>query len=460
MINFLRRKPEDSARTAQLAADVAEANQRATRALVETERANADLAAVRERAETMARERELKAAIRLGPLEAEAERIAAARAEDERARTLAARAANDAAEAEQSRTAAERREIAFRALIRRRLVASAFVGVSLVAFGGQAASYAEGAKWWLIAAIAVALVVEAIGLALGWLAHEAKLDDDPAGGLQAGAYGVALYVAMLNYWHWSNDWSPTPEAALFAGCSAVAPWLLHAYTNKTYAAKRRAQGRPLPRAPHYTKARWVLWFPQTFGEVRLAIRTGESDPNAAAIAYEQHRAARALAAELAAADPDKAALERSLEAARGDLAAVAEAYVSAIEANDAERAARAELERSHAAARKALEANQREREDESDDDGGGVHVLPEVPSAEEQDAMSKQELKEAAHRTIRAARLANIPITGKAIGEAYDRGERWGQLRIAEVPPFVVAGTVDDAPEAGESGNGQRAEGE
>ncbi|MBT2226286.1 hypothetical protein [Nonomuraea sp. NEAU-A123] len=464
MINFLRRPREDSVRAAQLAAEAAEAKQREIRALVDTERANADLAAVRERADATARERELRAAIRLAPLEAEAERIAAAQAEDERTRTIAARAANDAAEAEQSRTAAARREVAVRALIRRRLVAVAFAGVSLVAFGGQSVSYAIGAQWWPIAAVAVSLVVEAIGLALGWLAHEATLDDEPAGGLQASAYGVALYVAMLNYWHWSKDWTPTPEAALFTGCSAIAPWLLHAYTRKTYAAKRRAEGRPLPRAPHFMKTRWILWFPSTFGTVRLAIRTGESDPNVAALAYEQRQEDKARARELAAADPDRAELERALDAARSDLAAVAEAYVSALDANDTAQAERAELERSHAAALKALEAKERDRVDEQDDEPAGVHVLPEVPSLDEQESMSKAELQEAARRTIRAARLANIPITGKTIGEAYDRGDRWGQLRMAEVPPFVVAGKVDDeaaeAPAGEESGNGKRPEGQ
>lgn len=459
-----RPRPEDAARAAQLEAEAAEAKERAARALVAAEKANADLAAVRERAERDARERELRAAIRLGPLEAEAEQIAAVRAEAERTRTISARAANDAAEAERRRTEAERRARAMRAKIRSRLVASAFAGVSLVAFGGQAASYAIGAKWFVLAAIAVALVVEAIGLALGWLAHEAKLDDEPFAALQTGAYLVALYVGMLNYWHWSGpDWSPTPEAALFAGCSAVAPWLLHAYTNKTYAAKRRAEGRPLPRAPQFPKLAWLLWFRPTFGAVRLAVRTGESDPNAAAIAYETHLAERAAAA-AAKAGPARDELEQALETARADLAELAEAHVALLEA--------------HEGARAALEAKRDPHDPNGDphdphghpndpngDPNGDPHdaliVLPDVPPADDQEEMSANELNEAARRTVRSAKLANIPITGRMLGDAYNRGERWGQLRISEVGPFVVAGnTLNGRVNGSVNGNGKHTEGE
>lgn len=458
MLHLFRRRPrpEDSARAAELEAQAAEAKQRAARALVDAEKAKADLDAVRERAATAARERALRAAVRLGPLEAEAEQLAAVRLEAERTRTIAARAANDAAEAKRRRNEAAQRERAVRELIRRRLVATAFAGVSLVAFGGQAASYAIGANWFAPAAIGVALVVEAIALALGWLAHEAKLDDDPAGGLQVGSYLVAGYVAMLNYWHWSGpDWSPTPEAALFAGCSAVAPWLLHAYTQRTYAAKRRAEGNPLERAPRFSRLSWLLWFRPTFGAFRHAVRTGESDPHAAAIAYEQHLAERAAAA-AADAGPPRAELEQALASARAELAELAEAHVSLLQAHEAKRAA---LEAN--ADPNEANADPHEANGDPNEANGDPHnelfVLPEVPPADAQEAMSPAELAEAAHRTVRAAKLAKLPITGRMLGDAYNRGERWGQLRISEVGPFVVAGSVNGS---GVNGNGKHRGGE
>lgn len=432
---------DDVARRADHAraeADLAEAKARMAQAKIAEEEANARQAAIREKAEAAARRRELQRQIELAPLEAEARRAEEIRLAAEHSHAQAKRSLAEATAGEEAKN--RRREA--NAVRARHFVTAAFVGSTLVAMGGQVVAYHEGLGWLLIFSVAVAVVIESLSLAMQHQANQAYLEGDAAGSLQAGSYLLACYVAVLNYSHWSDGWAPTEEAALFAFCSLISPWLWAAHAKSEHRAQLRAAGRARPRAPRFGLLRWLLWRGETFAALSWAVRNSESDPNAAVIGLRLERLAETADGLLTDTHTILSDARLSLADARVSLADAAWAYFSLAQANAGESSARG-----GESSPRGAKGEQGSCES-GDDDDPGLEPLPALPAPEELAAMSGAERLTRARITVKLARQAGIELEGRGaeLARAYGRSDKWGQLRIREdMPPmFAIPASVDD----------------
>lgn len=177
------------------------------------------------------------------------------------------------------------------------LLAALLVLLNTVAIGGQAAWFHQhvtnhnGPEDWA-PAVAVALVVEMIGVYLAGMAHAARMADQYAGFLQAGAYGIGALAGALNFAHFHN----TIEAAItFGALSAISPWLWAIYSRHV----NRERIKTLDRAPSRR-----FWHP--FNMIRVtshAAWRGIANESDAVVDWELNR-------EMAASAPTSGAPER------------------------------------------------------------------------------------------------------------------------------------------------------
>jgi hypothetical protein len=161
--------------------------------------------------------------------------------------------------------------------------------VNLVAVGGQAAWFHDhvtgpGRLAWA-PAIGIALVVEMIGVYLASMAHAARMADQYAGFLQAGAYGIGLLAGTLNFWHYAPDWKVTAQAITFGALSAISPWLWSIYSRHV----NRARLAEIKRAPSRR-----FWHPVRFMKVTsFAAWQGIADVDEAVMRWELEQTTRA-----------------------------------------------------------------------------------------------------------------------------------------------------------------------
>jgi hypothetical protein len=135
-----------------------------------------------------------------------------------------------------------------------------------------------GAEWstyvrWTIA-IAVALVLELLGVFLAQMADQAEERRLPAGGIRTMSYAVGLFIGCLNFSHWLT--TAVAAAVIFGFLSSISP-----FAWGIYARVRRAR-RDAP-------SRW-LWHPiKSISLTRYAAWEGIADPEQARMAYEMLR---------------------------------------------------------------------------------------------------------------------------------------------------------------------------
>lgn len=161
--------------------------------------------------------------------------------------------------------------------------------VNAVAVAGQYVWADTSLPRWVVftvinlTAVGFASALESIAIYLQYEAHQAQMAGDSAWKLKAGAYGVALLVGALNYWHWADPIThgPTPAAVAFGGLSAISPWLWGIRSRSLHRAKLRDLGLIEERAVKFSSARWFLYPLATFRAFRLAVWVGETDPKAA-----------------------------------------------------------------------------------------------------------------------------------------------------------------------------------
>jgi hypothetical protein len=135
-----------------------------------------------------------------------------------------------------------------------------------------------GTEWstyvrWTIA-IAVALVLELLGVFLAQMADQAEERRLPAGGIRTMSYAVGVFIGALNFSHWLT--TAVAAAVIFGFLSSISP-----FAWGIYARVRRAR-RDAP-------SRW-LWHPiKSISLTRYAAWEGIADPEQARMAYEMLR---------------------------------------------------------------------------------------------------------------------------------------------------------------------------
>lgn len=150
------------------------------------------------------------------------------------------------------------------------------------------ANLVTGAPWWVRVVVAVlfALALESIAVYLAAEAHTALMAGDAALGRRLASYGVAAVVGALNWLHWSGPGgSPTVAAVVFAGFSAISPWLWALRSRTLRRDQLRELGLVDARLPRFSMARWLLFPVRTFRVWRHAAWEGITDPAAAISAY-------------------------------------------------------------------------------------------------------------------------------------------------------------------------------
>lgn len=135
-----------------------------------------------------------------------------------------------------------------------------------------------------------ALTVESIGVFLAYEAHSAQMEDQAAGMIRAGSYGVGLFVGFLNFWHFAgNEMAPNPLAVTFGLLSSLSPWLWAIRSRSMHRSALLAKGLVDPRSVRFTVAQRLLYPVASFGAYRLAVWNGISSPAQARADYTAAR---------------------------------------------------------------------------------------------------------------------------------------------------------------------------
>lgn len=148
--------------------------------------------------------------------------------------------------------------------------------------------------WMLTSVLAAATVcvlfavtVEAIGIYLAYEAHAAQMEDQAAGMLRAGSYGIALVVGALNYAHFATQpgYQPNPLAVTFGLLSSLSPWLWAIRSRSLHRSALLAKGLVDPRSVRFTVAQRLLYPVASFRAYRLAVWNGVNSPAQARADY-------------------------------------------------------------------------------------------------------------------------------------------------------------------------------
>jgi hypothetical protein len=172
--------------------------------------------------------------------------------------------------------------------------------VNAAAIYGQVAFFYEKvapAIWPIPAKVALSLLIaaaiESVAVYVGWHAHDALImkASATAAKLRRASYGVAAFVGLINYWHFTDGYEllrPTAASFAFGLLSLISPWLWGLHT-------RRVQHRQLAREGVVDEAgatfsgERIRAFPfRSYMARRWSIDNYVTDPRAAWEGYNTH----------------------------------------------------------------------------------------------------------------------------------------------------------------------------
>jgi hypothetical protein len=160
----------------------------------------------------------------------------------------------------------------------------------------------ESSGWPLGARIALSIAAsagfESLSLSVQWHAHDELLRNATlqAARRRLASYGLAIGAALLQWWHFSDHWAPTPLAFMFAVFSVMSPWLWGMHTRRRQAIILAARGTSDTHGAVFGLSRWFA-FPLVTPRVwRHSIDTFTDDPRAAWESWKATRKAEATAA--------------------------------------------------------------------------------------------------------------------------------------------------------------------
>ena len=141
----------------------------------------------------------------------------------------------------------------------------------------------------LVLSLLFALSIESIGVYLSWEAHMARMNNEAAELLQAGAYSVGALAGWLNFDHWHQPGGDNSAAIVFALLSAISPWLWAVWSRARNRARLAELGMTDPRGVKLSTSR-KLWHPiLSLRVVRWAAWSGETSPTRAVAGWERTR---------------------------------------------------------------------------------------------------------------------------------------------------------------------------
>lgn len=141
----------------------------------------------------------------------------------------------------------------------------------------------------IVLSLLFALSIESIGVYLSWEAHMARMNNEAAGLLQAGAYAVGGLAGWLNFDHWHVPGGDNSAAIVFALLSAISPWLWAVWSRARNRARLAELGMTDPRGVKLSTSR-KFWHPiLSLRVVRWAAWSGEVSPTRAVAGWEHSR---------------------------------------------------------------------------------------------------------------------------------------------------------------------------
>jgi hypothetical protein len=178
--------------------------------------------------------------------------------------------------------------------IRPVVAAVPIIGVNATAFIGQFSFMREHITSWPLAGIILlSATIESIAIYLAFEAHEAMRKGDSSGALRMGSYLFGAFVGVLNYSHYAGPGFRPTFLAVATGLMSVSSAPLWGIYSRRIGRERLIElGLIEPRSVKFSRARWILWFRETFGAFRLAVWTGTQNPDEAIQAWEAREAAK------------------------------------------------------------------------------------------------------------------------------------------------------------------------
>lgn len=165
------------------------------------------------------------------------------------------------------------------------LAALLLIVLNIVAIGGQAAWFAERVTEGIwIFAIAIASVIELIGVFLSSMAHARSMANQSLGSTRAGSYAVGILAGILNYWHWQGAAGVT-----FGVLSFLSPYLWSVWSQYRHRQRLAELGMVDARGLRLSTVRKVMHPVKSFKLVRFAAWEGITDVAEARKAWEIER---------------------------------------------------------------------------------------------------------------------------------------------------------------------------
>ncbi|MBN6054489.1 hypothetical protein JYK22_21285, partial [Nonomuraea sp. RK-328] len=331
------------------------------------------------------------------------------------------------AQARQDKAAAEARS--FRQRISRAVVlASANVGVNAVAVLGQVLALTLGLDWKWYAAVPLALVVESVAVNVGYIAHDKLINGYSAGWLRALSYGIGAGVGWFNYDHNDAHAMTKDFAGVFGACSLLSPVLWQIYSQWRHWETMRDQGLLEPRAPKFSKLRWIIpsLRAETWQAFKLGVAEGIQSPDTAITAVRERTLSGTV--EAALREAREALISTQADALRLALTQLAALYHDL----DGEDPRGAEAKRTLALfmARfrpiiPALETGEPVPGDEESTE-------PVEEPAEERKMPSEQDNQRAKRYVINAIKRSKTVPTKGAVASRFGFSESWGYDRVLD----------------------------
>lgn len=149
----------------------------------------------------------------------------------------------------------------------------------------------------LLVAVGIATAFESISLYVQWLAHDLLLRKASASAARTrrASYLIAGVAATVQFWHFSNGWSPTPSAVVFALFSAAGPWLWGMHTRRAQHMQLIREGYADSEGAVFSAKRFRMFPWRTLMAARWSVDHGVADPREAWAGYAAYRAERKAA---------------------------------------------------------------------------------------------------------------------------------------------------------------------
>lgn len=162
------------------------------------------------------------------------------------------------------------------------LAALLLIVLNTVAIGGQAAWFAERVTHDnMVFAVAIAAVIELIGVFLSSMAHARAMANQSLGSTRAGSYVIGILAGILNYWHWHGAAGVT-----FGVLSMLSPYLWSIWSQYRHRQKLAELGMVDARGLRLSTVRKVMHPIKSFKLVRFAAWEGITDVAEARQAWE------------------------------------------------------------------------------------------------------------------------------------------------------------------------------